>query len=789
MFKHNFKIATRNLLRNKAYASLNIAGLAIGMASSILILLWSQNELSYDRFHSKAGQIYRLVCSAGDFKAAVSPAGIPGHLQREFPQVKSALRISKPGKVLFEVGERKFEEERVFFADSNFLDMFDFHLIEGNRKTALAGPESILITESMGRKYFPDEVSPIGQLIKKDNSDNFIVRGVLKDPPPNSHLQFDFVLPMSFLARTHEDLINDVWDSFNFYSYLELDASPGNEASDETATEAQINKIYSDRFPQVQIDFNLQPLVDIHLYSNLQIDLSGHGNALYVKIFSAIAFFILIVACINFMNLATARSSRRAKEIGLKKVVGAERSQLIWQFLSESLVISMISIVLAIVIVYLGLPYFNQLAGKQLSLEILDLNVLLSLAVIGGITGLVSGSYPALFLSGFNPLSVLNGKSGTGRNNSTLRNALVIAQFVISMVMLVGTVVIYDQLSFIRNKNLGFDKSNLLYVSMSGEMWGKQQALRSVLSQDPLTGNYSIISDIPTNITQGDIEIDWEGKDPDSQVVIPSMRVDDSFVEVFDMEILRGRNFSENLSSDSARFVINEKMVSIMGLTLDNAVGRLIDFKGTKGQVIGIVKDFNYKPLQYEIEPLILHRHDYGAVLVVKVQPDGFEQTINALSGIYTEMNPAHPFTYGFIDQELERNYRGEQKMGTIFNLFAFLAIFISSIGLYGLSAFVAERHQKEIGIRKVLGANILGLVRLLSGQFVRLALVALVIAVPISWYLMSSWLTDFVYRTNVSWWIYLASGMMVLLVTLITISHQVISTALMNPVKSLRTE
>lgn len=489
------------------------------------------------------------------------------------------------------------------------------------------------------------------------------------------------------------------------------------------------------------------------------------------------------------MNLATARSARRAKEVGLRKVVGAGRGQLMVQFLGESLIISFLSLIIAIGIVWLLLPAFNHLAEKNLSFSLLNSKLLLMLIGIALVTGILSGIYPALFLSGFKPITVLKGKLKIGGGNLLFRNGLVVTQFVVSIILLVGTAVVYKQLNFIKNKNLGFDKSNLLYMRMTGDIWNKQPALKTLLQQNPYTNDYSVISDLPTSLVTGTIDVQWEGKDPKSQVVVPSIDVDENFMQVFQMHMLAGRSFSQSFRGDSSNYVLNETGMHLMGMNINNAVGKSISFGGTKGIVIGVVKDFNFKPLQYAIDPLVLRLNKYGGYVMLRTEPGKTEATINALGKISHDLNPAYPFTYNFLDKDLDNLYRGEKQMGNIFNLFAILAIFISCLGLYGLSAFMAEQRTKEIGVRKVLGASVFNIVYLLSGKFTRLIIIAMVIAIPISWWAIGSWQKGFAYRINVSWIIFLVACGTALFIALLTVSYESIKAAVSNPVKSLRTE
>jgi predicted permease len=791
MFKNYLKIAFRNIIRHKAYSAINISGLTIGMASSILILLWVRNELSYDRFHKNADQLYRITVDASGYKAAVNPAGMPAGLQAEIPQIKKTVRLSHLSSNIFESGQNKFEEKKVFYVDPTFLEVFTFPLVKGDPKTALQRIDGVLLTERMAKKYFGDQEA-LGRTLKKDNDNMVTVTGILADVPANSHLQFDFILPIAANVGNAEDLKTNTWKNFNFYSYVQLDNSFTPSTASLARLNDQIDKIYRQHVPEgIKAKFQLQPLTSIHLHSNLQIDLPGHGNVQYVNIFFIVAIVILIVACINFMNLATARSARRAREVGLRKVVGAMKSQLIWQFLGESLLISFFALLLAVALVWLVLPIFNTLAQKELTLRFVDTRLLLSLLGIALATGLISGSYPALFLSGFQPVKVLKGHLKARGANLLFRNGLVIVQFVVSIVLLIGTVVVYKQLQFIKSRNMGFEKENLLYMPMNSASWEKEQALTSALQQNPLTAEYTLISELPVNLTTGNVDVQWEGKDPQSQIVIPSMDVDEDFFDVFRMKMLNGRTFSTSHNADSNNYVINERAVQVMGMTMENAVGKPILFDDKRGMIIGVVKDFNFKPVQQAIEPLILrlNANKYGGYMVVRTRPGSTEATIKALESISRDLNPAYPFNYNFLDQDLASLYKGEQQMGNIFNLFAILAVFISSLGLYGLSAFLAQQRTKEIGIRKVLGASTFNIVYLLSTGFTRLVLIAIVVAIPIALLAINRWLENFAYHVQLSWLIFVTGPLAALIVAWLTVSYESLKAAITNPVSSLKSE
>jgi len=788
MIKNYLKIAFRNLVRHKAFSIINITGLAIGMASSILILLWVNDELSYDRFHSNANQIYRIVCNADEFKAAVNPAGMPAGLQSEIPSIKNTFRISHEMTILFEVGDHKFEEPHVFYADSTFFQMFSFALVKGDRATALQRTDGILITENTAKKYFGSE-NPIGKIMRKDNNTNLVVTGVLANVPSNSHLQFDIILPMSSVYQAFEDLKKSKWDNFNYYTYLQLDKNFKPTPAAIKQFNDRMDAIYKKHETRVKVNFQLQPLTDIHLHSKYSVDLPGHGNYQYVNIFFIVAIFILAVACINFMNLATARSARRAKEVGLRKVVGAGRYQLIAQFLGESMLISLFAFILAMLVVWLLLPMFNSLSGKQLSIQILDAKLILSLLGIALLTGLLSGIYPALYLSGFQPVKVLKGKIKSFGGNLIFRNALVVTQFVVSIVLLAGTAVVYNQLKFIRNSDIGFDKENLVYFDMKGPMWDHQRELKEQLIQNPLTSDYAITSDVPTDMGSGSVDIVWEGKDPKSQIVFPSMYVNENFFKVFKMKMASGRPFSTEFKGDSGNYIVNETAVKVMGMKVSNAVGKSFAVNGRKGTIVGVVKDFNYKPLQTAIEPMFIGLNKWGGIVAVRTKPGQAEATIKALDKIVSALNPTYPFSYRFLDQDIAKLYRGDEHMGVLFNLFAVLAIFISCLGLYGLSAFMAEQRTKEIGVRKVLGASVIRIVYLLSTNFTRLILIAMVIAIPIAWYAIHSWLQGFAYHVGIGWGIFVLASFAALMIAWLTVGYESIKAAVANPVDSLRTE
>ena len=785
MLRNYFRIAFRNIVRHKAFAAINIAGLAIGMACSIFILLWVQNELSYDKFHKNADYIYRVTASGSR-----NSGPMVLELKAKIPAIKNFVRFSQPTTTVFERGAKRFEEKAVFYADSTLLQVFSFPLINGNSETALARPDAVLITEDMAKKYFGSE-DAMGKILKRDNKDNVVVTGVLKNIPANSHLQFDFIMPLSAIAQSDWRLRGNIWPSYDFYDYVQLDENFKTTPVALAALSRQVNKVFGEHVKEDAPDMKLQALADIHLRSNFQSDLPGQGNIQYVNTFFVVALFILAIACINFMNLATARSARRAKEVGLRKVVGAGRMQLIGQFLGESLFISFIALLIAVSIVYLLLPVFSTLAGKQLSIHLLDGKLIALLLGIALFTGLISGSYPALFLSGFKPVQVLKGNMKMMGGNLNFRNGLVVLQFVVSIVLLAGTAVVYRQLNYVRNRDIGYDKSNLLYMKMTGEMGDKQRALKAELKANPLTAKFTTVSDPISNLGSSTYGLEWEGSTPaDKNIWFSKAWVTDGFFDVLQMKMASGRPLSTTEFADSGNYVINEKAAKIMGMTPTTAIGKSLTFNGDKGIIVGVVKDFNYKSAQTAIEPIILAFNKWNeGMVIVRTQPGKTEATIQALEKISKLLNPSFPFSYGFIDQDINNLYKGEQQMGSLFNVFAIIAIFISCMGLYGLSAFMAEQRTREIGVRKVLGASVFNVVYLLSTGFTKLILIAIAIAIPIAWFATNKWLSSFAYRINVGWAIFLIASSGALAIAWLTVSYESVKAAIVNPIKSLRTE
>jgi len=792
MFKNYFKTAWRSLWRNKLFSGLNIFGLATGMACSILIFLWVHDELSFDKFNHNASNIFRITDKTSDQEYAVVPPSLAYAIQTQIPAIKNATRVISVQKMIT-VGTNKFDEKNIYYADSNFLQIFNYPLLSGNVATALSSPNSVVLTEKTAKKYFGSADAATGKTIYIDNDikgSNLLVTGILKNIPSNSHLQPDMLIPMAQYDKANNPIHG--WTNFDVYVYFQLKDAVAPTASNLSNINKQVNEIYKQNNREFPASFTAQALTDIHLHSHYLADVPGQGSYEYVKIFALAAIFIIIIACINFMNLATAVSGQRAKEVGLRKTVGALRPQLIAQFISESLLLSFISLLLAILIVYLMLPLFNQLASKTISFNPFDANIFISLISVAVVTGLLSGSYPAFFLSSFNPVKALKGSKILRSNKSFLRNGLVVFQFSISVVLIVTTLVIYKQLQFIQNRDIGFNKENLLYMKMPevGDLMNNKDAMRATLGEYPDITNYTFTDQLPTNLGNSS-QLTRHGMNPGTQVMANRLRVDENFVKTFGMQMAAGRFFSKDFGDNGTGYVVNETALKAMGLNTKNAIGKIISIslEDKEAPIIGVVKDFNFKPVQEPIEPLVMKTNFGGGYVVMRTTPASIRKVIGTLQKSFHNVYGDYPFSYGFVSDDLSKLYITEQRMEKLFNVFSILSIVISCLGLFGLATFAAQQRIKEIGIRKVLGASEAGIATLLSKDFIQLVLISFVIAFPVAWWAMNKWLQSFAYRINISWWVFAVAGLAALLIALLTVSFQAIKAAIANPVKSLRTE
>ncbi|NIM10953.1 MAG: FtsX-like permease family protein [Candidatus Aminicenantes bacterium] len=782
MIKNYLKIALRNMMRHKGYSSINIFGLAIGMACCILILLWVQDELSYDKFHQNYHRLYRVEqdIDLGGGKtvwvytaaAAVGPA-----LKNEFPEILNSARcFFIPRRVPVAYGENIFNEV-IRFADASIFEIFTFPLKKGHPQSPFKGPNSIVISEKIAYKYFGNE-EPLGKTLEI-TKDTFMVTAVMEDIPLNSSLRFDILLPIDYLKKGGRDL-ND-WESNDFLTYVLLR---------ENTRSQEVSAKISDRQSR-EADYTsrmfLNPFSRIYLYSTR----GGYASRIQnIYIFLIVAFAILIIACINFMNLTTARYGHRAKEVGLRKVVGAGKKEMIWQFFGESFVMVFLALALGILMVQLLLPLFNNLVAKQLTLNITEnLQTLMGLVGILLVTGLISGSYPALFLSSFQPVTVLKESIKSGSRGALFRKILVIFQFSLSIILIISTILIFRQLGFMRNRDLGLDKDNVICLQAGSETSAIYESMKNEWLKNPNVLNVTTSFNKPSRIGMFDGSWEWEGKPPDTKVEINKTWVGYDFLDTFKIKLLDGRFYSKKFPGDvSNSIVINEQLAKIIGP--GSPVGKRFWRGDDKKTIIGVIKEFHYLPLHRKIGPMMLHlRPNYFRYIFVRVAPGNFGKTLGYLEKVFKRLNPGSPFEFSFMDEEYDKLYRNEERMGKIFNYFALLAIFISCLGLLGLASFTTEQRTKEIGIRKVLGSTVSGVVLLLSKDFARWVLAANLVAWPIAYYVMKNWLQGFAYKTGFGIWIFVLSGVIALTVALVTVSYQAIKTAMKDPVNALKYE
>lgn len=793
MFKNYLKIAFRSFLRHRLFSVLNILGLATGIACSVIIFLWVGDELSFDKFNHQPDQIFRITVKISDIDAAATPPALAYAVQSEIPEIETASRVSSVEKII-KAGKNQFDEKNVYYTDSNFLHLFNYPLLEGSAATALSSPNSAVLTETIARKYFGSAEAAMGKTIYLDddiNGTGLIVTGVLKNIPSNSHLQPSILIPMALYDKANNP--DGAWNNFDVYTYFRIKTSVAPTSDNMDHITRQINALLKKHNDYVQASLSLQPLLDIHLHSHYLLDVANQGNITYVRIFSLAAILIILIACINFMNLTTAVSGKRAKEVGLRKTTGASKLQLISQFIGESLLLAFISLLLAIGMVYFALPLFNQIADKTLSFTPFNPRIFILLVGITLITGLLSGSYPAFFLSSFNPVKALKGDKLFAHKKSILRNGLVVLQFTISIILIISTLVIYNQLQFIKNRDIGFNKENLLYIPIPHiDGPGDNKAvIGAELASDPGIHSYTFVDQLPTNLINGGSLLTWQGMKPGTQVMAYRLRVDDNFVKTFGVKMAAGRFFSKELGSKDTGYVVNETALKSMNLTIHNAVGKLISIslEDKEAPIIGVIKDFNFKPVRQPIEPLVMKTGFSGGYAVMRTTPVNIQKVIRNLKNQFHHSYGNYPFTYGFINEDLSKMYVTEQRMERLFNAFSILSILISCLGLFGLAAYHAEQRKKEVSIRKVLGATAASIVRLLSKDFLILVILSMFIASPIAWWAMNKWLAHFAYRISINGWVFIFAGGLAILIALMTVSYQSFKAAITNPVKNLKIE
>lgn len=794
MLTNYLKIAWRNLQKDRFYSLLNIIGLTIGVTCGLLLLLYVTDELSYDKYHTNASRIYRIASQIREpdksFGWVSTQAPVAKTLKEEYPFVENYVRFFPYGRLTFRQGEKRFYEDNIYAVDSTVFDVFSYKFIEGDPKTALNQPGNVVLTQRIAQKIFGSQ-SALGQSLRTDDTTSYKVTGVIENVPRHSHFTFNALLS----AGAREKTAND-WGNFYVSSYIVLPEHF--DTSQLTSKFPQLYDKYMAPFFKkmgIKITYELQPLADIHLHSRLEGE--SNGDIGYVYTFSAVAFFMLLIASINYMNLATARSAKRAKEVGLRKVLGSIRGRLMAQFLTESVLMTVMALAASLVLVFFLLPYFNTVAGKEIEFkELLRPQFLLIALGIVIFTGFISGSYPAFYLSSFEPAAVLKG-SFNAKGGSFFRKALVVSQFAISLIMLICTWVVYKQLNFMRNHDLGYDREQVLTINyQDNQPRARYGALRSALLANPNIRSVATAS-TPTSNIGGRVIFSVETNAGLKEMAFKPMGIDQDYLKAMGMKITSGRNFSEDSPADTSNSVIiNQAVVARMGWKQPLGKKILLGNLPQNGQpappmakVIGVVKDFHQQSLYNPIDPMIILYRPYNAVIHIKIQPKDVEKTVAFIGEKWRETYPDRLFEYRFLDQDFESAYRADELRGRIFSAFSALTILIACLGLLGLATFTTEQRVKEIGVRKVLGASVSSVVLLLSRDFTKLVLYSFPIAIPIAWYAMSTWLQTFPYKTDISVWVFVGSCLLTLLICWSTVVYQSVKAAVRNPVKSLRAE
>ncbi|MEB0279946.1 MULTISPECIES: ABC transporter permease [unclassified Mucilaginibacter] len=796
MIKNYIKTAWRNILQNKFYATINVTGLTVGLVVGLFMLLWVQDELSFDKNNSKAKNIYKVGIVGGTgiskqiFNHIIAP--VATFAKSEIPEVKDAVRVMPLGDAPFKYKDKVFYETNFAFTDPSYFTVFDFNLIKGDKRNPFPDNSSIVITESTAKRYFGNE-DPIGKIVITGQDEQNKVTGVIADYPANSSFQYHVLMPISRFndlayikskkSYDNKTIISSMdadWSNFGFETYLLLK----NDNVNTVALEKKLQAIHERQNPvDAPVPYLTQPLLKMHLY---KADGTDAGMST-VSTFAIVALMLLVIACINYVNLSTARSMLRAKEVSMRKIIGAGKFQLFMQFMVETALLFVIASVFAFVLLILLLPEFNQFSGKQIALNFSNYNIWLCILLTLVGTLAASSIYPALLLLSFEPLKALKGKISVSIGNVAFRRTLVVLQFSASIILIIGTLVIGNQLRFIRNKNLGYDKENVFSFSMRNDMQKHFDVVKTELLKNPAVLSVTRAGrDIITNGSSTG-NIDWDGKPANSNMWFNQVYADKDLIPFFKMKLLSGDNFT-GVVADSAHFIINETAVKEMGLK--DPIGKRLRIQARNGTIIGVVKDFHFTTIHKKIEPAVFqYQPNYCWKVYVKTTGRDAQQAIAAAIASWKQYNNDVPFNYAFLDDTYTKMYTMEQKQGSLFNLFATIAIVISCLGLFGLATYSAQVKTREIGIRKVLGASVAKIIRLLATEFMVLIIIAIVIAMPIAWFAMNSWLQDFAYKINIGWVVFLFAGGGASLIALATISIQSIKAALANPVKSLRSE
>ena len=801
MIRNNLKIAWRNLTRNFSTSLINTTGLALGIATCLLISLYVTDEFSFDRFNENADRIVRIVfrgtVKGGTINEAHVMPPVAAAVKSELPEIQETARLRIGGSPLFVVNNKIFHEERMAYVDASFFKIFTLPFIKGDMATALTLPNTAVISESTARKYF-GTTDVIGRnLSVKDNKTILKITGVMKDIPPNSHFHFDLFTSLEAV----DDARSDSWMTSEYYTYALLaeGASPEKlERNLAALFDKHIASQFMSGFGMSYSDYKksgnkiglyLQRLTDIHLHSNFNYDLSPPGDLRYVYIFSVIALFMLLVATFNFMNLSTASGFTRCKEVGVRKVLGAAKQNVMRQFMLEGILLTYIALIIAVAIVLLALPLFTQLSGKEITFQKLDLvKIIPFLLAFGLVVGLFSSSYPALYLSSFNPLRVLKGKISRSKTGVNLRSGLVIFQFTISVGLIFGTVVVVKQLDYMRHIKLGYDKENVLIIP-SWPLGKNEKTYQTLLSQDSRIRHISRSSYLPAGESNNNNFFIYPEGNSDQWIKTIRYEVDEEYIPTMGIELKEGRNFEKAFGNDSLSVIINESAAKDLGWE-DHSLGKILTNKDNKSyRVVGVVKDFHFRSLHEQISPLVMVLSDQAGSLILKTQTNDMEKLVQKLASLYRSFQTDIPFSYSFLDDRYAQTYQAEVKTGKLLSIFAGLTIFVAGLGLFGLAIFTANQRKKEIGIRKVIGATVPEITRMLSTEFIKLVLVSIIISSPIAWWIMYKWLENFAYRIEIQWWMFALAGLVAIFIALTTVSTQAVRAALTKPVDSLRDE
>jgi len=792
MLKNYFKTAWRNLIRNTAFSVLNISGLGLGIACSLLIMLWVSDERSVDAFHDNGKflyQVYERQYYDGKVEASYPTQGLlADELKRVIPEIQYASameRASAPGSLSSFEAAGKIIKMNGSFAGADFFSMFSFPLLQGRPQAVLNTQEGIAISRKMADQFFGSDAKAIGKTIRYENREDLLVTAVFQNIPVSSSQQFDFL--RSWIAFVKENQWVNNWGNTSPVTLVQL-----RKDADPHKVEAKIKDFiyrYRPKDKGSLTELALQPYTEKYLHSTFKDGEIDGGRIEYVRLFTIVAIFILLIACINFMNLATARATKRAKEVGVRKVIGAARSTLIRQFMGEALLLTFFSTIVAICLAVILLPAFNNLSGKQLSLPLANPVFWAALSGLLLITGFVAGSYPAVFLSSLHPIRVLKGSLKFGASAVFFRKGLVVFQFALSIILIVGMIVIFRQMDYIQSKNLGYDRENLVYIPIEGDLVKNYNLFKEKAGNIPGVLSVSKMRNSPTVIEHHTGSIEWAGKDPNLAVSFADAVVGYDFVKTMNLQLKEGRDFSTQFGTDSTSYLLNETALQKIGYK--DPIGREVVWGNRHGKIIGVIKDFHFNSMHSAIDPLIIRLDEnwgWGNILV-RIKGDNTKATVTGLQKLCKAINPKTPFTYQFSDEEYSRLYKSEQVVSKLSNCFAFLAIFISCLGLFGLATFSAAQRTKEIGVRKVLGASVSSIIALLTTNFLKPVLVAIVIAVPVSQYFLKQWLNGFAYKINIEWWVFAGAGGISILIAMLTVSFQAIKAAMTNPVKNLRTE